>query len=250
MALPTATAPAPAPNSSASNSTAANPYRSAANVPSFSDTAADDFPYRALSKTAVASVVMFAVGMVGWLLWPGLVFGIVGLILSVWAIRTIRAYPEEFSGGGLAKLGLVANLVLLVGGIGYHSYVYATEVPEGYTRMKFWQLQQPDGAADRPTLAAVDASGKKIFLKGYIHPTSGSGQLRRFILVPDMGTCCFGGQPKSSDMIDVTLTGGQTVQSNVLIKKLAGEFQVLPYGMEMPGFENGIFYQFKVDQVR
>jgi Protein of unknown function (DUF3299) len=209
-----------------------------------------DFPYRALSKSAVASVGLAVMGMAGLLLPPALAFSLVGCVLAMWAVRSIRAYPDEFSGLAIAKFGLVFNAVLLVGGIAYHTYVYATEVPEGYTRLNFYDLQQPEGAAQLPTDAALAANGKDVFIKGYVHPTSGGGKLRRFILVPDAGTCCFGGQPKSSDMIDVTLADGETVKSNLLKKRLAGKFAVMGVGQTIDGFENGIFYRFKVDQVR
>ena len=234
---------------STANIHGSTPYQSP-HTPSFSDVQGDDFPYRAISRSAVASVVLFFAALIGWLLWPALVLAVVGLIMGIWAIRSIRAYPEEFSGSEIAKFGLIANAVLLVTAIGYHSYVYATEVPDGYTRVQFYDLQPGDGRGDSPTEVAREMSGEQIFLKGYIHPTSGSGQLKRFILVPDMGTCCFGGQPKSTDMVDVTLGGGQTITSNVLKKRLAGKFYVLPVSQKIPGFDNGLFYRFKVDIIR
>ena len=78
-------------------------------------------------------------------------------------------------------------------------------MPDGYIRTGFWELQ-PD--PDRPELPvspkSLELSGKKIFIKGYMHPgVSSSGKVDRFILVPDMGTCCFGGEPKATDMIEV-----------------------------------------------
>lgn len=209
-----------------------------------------EFPYRALSKSAIASVGLALMGLAGLLLPPALAFSVIGCLLALLAIRGIRAYPNEFSGLGIAKFGLAANALLVFGGIGYHVYVYATEVPEGYTRVNFFDLQQPDGAPQVPTDTAIKFNGKDVFIKGYIHPTSGAGKLRRFILVPDAGTCCFGGQPKGSDMIDVTLSDGQTLSSNLLKKRLAGKFGVMGVGQRIDGFENGIFYRFKVDQVR
>ena len=209
-----------------------------------------DFPYRAINRSAIISVILFVFGLAGILMAPVLVLAAVGLLMSLFAIRSIHAYPSEYSGGAIAKFALIANSLLFFGGLSYHAYIYATEVPEGYTRVKFWELQQPDGAPDLPTQRAQEINGQDVFIKGYVHPTSGSGMLRRFILIPDIGTCCFGGQPKSSDMINVTLVDGQTIQANKLKKKLAGQFRLAPGAQSMPGFENGIFYQFKVDQVR
>lgn len=209
-----------------------------------------DFPYRAISKSAIASVVLFVLGLIGILIPAILVLALVGALLGLLAVRSIAAYPNEFSGEAIAKFGLIANVLLLCGGIGHHAYIFATEVPEGYTRVNFWELQQPDGEGDLPTDRAKEVSGEQVFIKGYVHPTSGSGLLKRFIMVPDMGTCCFGGQPKSSDMVQVNLTGGQSIQGNMLKKKLAGKFFVTPPDRSTPGIDNGIFYRFSVDQVR
>jgi hypothetical protein len=139
---------------------------------------------------------------------------------------------------------------LLLGGSGYHSYVYATEVPEGYQRVSFYELQQPDRGPDMPTERALEVNGHDIFLKGYIHPSSGSGLLRRFILVPDLGTCCFGGQPRSTDMIEVTLTKGQTVRGGLTKLKLAGKFTINPYAQKTADFDNRIYYQLRAEHVR
>jgi len=151
----------------------------------------------------------------------------------------------------LAKVGLALNLLLLVGGVGEHSYIYATEVPDGYQRVHFYALQQPTGAPlDIPTQAAIDLDKQKIFVKGYIHPTSGSGQLTRFVLVPDLGTCCFGGQPRSTDMMEVTLTGGKTMRTGLTKVKLAGKFLVTPVGMQSKDFDNPMYYRLRADYAK
>lgn len=212
--------------------------------------AESDFPYRAISKLAISSVMLFVFGLAGILFPVILVLAAVGALLGLLSVRSIATYPNEFSGGAIARFGLFANLLLFTGGVGYHGYVYATEVPEGYTRVNFWELQQPDGVADLPTERAREINGEQVFIKGYVHPTSGSGMLKRFIMVPDMGTCCFGGQPKSTDMMQVNLTSGGAIQSNLMKKKLAGKFYLTPPDRSVPGFENGIFYRFSVDQVR
>jgi len=142
------------------------------------------------------------------------------------------------------------NGLLLIVGVAEHSYVYATEVPDGYNRISFYDLQQPEPLPDVPTHRALEIDGEAIFLKGYIHPSSGSGMLRRFILVPDLGTCCFGGQPRSTDMIEVTLTGGQTVKAGLTKLKLAGKFMLNPQAQKAADFDNQIFYQMRVDQLR
>ena len=139
--------------------------------------------------------------------------------------------------------------MLLVGGSALHIYTYYTEVPEGYTRVQFYQLQTPEFAADEPAAKAYAIDGEDVFLKGYIHPSSGSGMLRQFILVPDLGTCCFGGQPRSSDMIEVTLTDGKTVRAGLTRKRLAGMFQLNQRPLQITDFDNNVFYRMKVDEI-
>ncbi len=44
-----------------------------------------------------------------------------------------------------------------------------TEVPEGYTRVDFWDLTTPAGRPDGPTQVALEQNGKTYFRQG-IHP--------------------------------------------------------------------------------
>lgn len=210
-----------------------------------------EFPYRAVSRSAVVSVLMIPLAMLG--LIQGfallLVFAAVGLVFAALSLRSIARWPDEYSGRPLALAGAAICGLLLVGGTGKHAYVYATEVPEGYQRVSFYDLQQREPAPDAPSPRAIEINGQDVFVKGYIHPTSGSGLLRRFILVPDLGTCCFGGQPRSTDMIEVTLTKGQTIRAGLTQRKLAGKFTIIPYTQSSPGFDNQIYYQMRVDHV-
>ncbi len=211
-----------------------------------------DFPYRALSRGAVASVVLMALALPGLVpvFSPLLALAPVGIAAALVGLRSIRRYPDEFSGAALAQFGWVANGVVLACGVSLHSYIYLTEVPDGYTRIGFYELQASADAPPGPTSKAIEIDGQSIFLKGYIHPSSGSGLLRQFILVPDLGTCCFGGQPSSNDMIEVTLTGGQTAKAGLVKKKLAGKFSLNQAPLEVNGFEQPLFYQLRVDQIR
>ncbi len=211
-----------------------------------------DFPYRALSRAAIASLVMAVLALPGLIqaFIPFLFFGLIGIGCAVVSLRAIAQWPKEYSGRSLAVVGLLLNVLLLFGGGLWQAYVYATEVPEGYTRISFFDLQQPPPLPDLPTPAALDNDGKDVFLKGYIHPASGSGLLRRFILVPDLGTCCFGGQPRSTDMIEVTLAQGQTVKGGLTKRKLAGKFSVNQHTRTTAGIDNQLFYQMRVDEIR
>ncbi len=213
---------------------------------------ASTFPYRAISRSAIVSVILFLVAAWGLLpvLLPLLGLSLIGVGAALVSLRSISKYPDEFSGTQVAVTGLVLNGLLLVGGTAMHTYIYLTEVPEGYTRVQFYELQQDANGPDQPTEKAVSIHNQDIFLKGYIHPSSGGGLLRHFILVPDLGTCCFGGQPKSSDMIEVTLGSGQSTKAGLTKKKLAGKFLVTPAPQKVTDFDNTVFYRMRVDQVR
>lgn len=210
-----------------------------------------EFPYRAISSSAITSIAFAVLAlMLGYFFWPGLGLALIGALLGFVALRKIVRFPDEFDGKQLALIGIIANLGVLAAGASMHAYIYLTEVPDGYTRVQFFELQQGDESLpDQPTEKAMDIHGDPVFLKGYIHPSSGSGLLKRFILVPDLGTCCFGGQPKSSDMIEVTLRGGQTTKAGMRKKKLAGEF-LLNQPQKVTDFDNNIFYRMKVDQIK
>jgi hypothetical protein len=210
-----------------------------------------EFPYRAMSSTAIASVVFAVLAtLFGFFFWPALGLSLIGVAVGGFGYRQILRFPDEFDGRMIAVTGIALNMVIFVGGAGLHTYIYLTEVPDGYTRVQFYELQQAAGGPDLPTEKAFEIHGQAIFLKGYIHPSSGSGLLKRFILVPDLGTCCFGGQPKSSDMIEITLKGGQSTKAGMTKKKLAGTFTLNQSPQKLTDFDNNVFYRMKVDQVR
>ena len=188
----------------------------------------NEFPYRAISRSAIWATVLGGFSLAGYLsiMWPVLALTGLGIVLALFSLRSIRKYPNEFSGRGLAFFALMMNLTILVTGSSFHTYVYLTEVPAGYERIGFNMLRF-DGEPDRYTEASVELDGKDVFVKGYIHPASGTGMLNRFIIVGDLQTCCFGGQPKSSEMIEITLKPGQTMKAGDLAKrKLIGKFWI------------------------
>jgi hypothetical protein len=209
-----------------------------------------EFPYRAMSSSAIASIIFAVVGLLaGLFFWPMLILCVVGALIGLVGYRKITRFPEEFDGKSIAVAGIALNLLIVAAGVSMHTYVYLTEVPEGYTRVQFYELQQ-SGEMDQPTAKAFEIDGQPVFLKGYIHPSSGSGLLKRFILVPDLGTCCFGGQPKSSDMIEVTLVGGDTTKAGLTKKKLAGTFVLNRVPQQVTDFDNALFYRMQVDVIR
>jgi len=225
-------------------------------------------PYKAICRSAIMSVVLallslpFVVvalislrdkysdsgGVGAW----GAVIAIAAFLLGLAGLSTIRRYPAEYTGGRLAWCGLLAGLLLFVTGSTVAAYAYATEVPEGYTSVYFSDLQ-PD--PDHPELPispkAIELTGKKIFIKGYMHPGVASlGKVKHFILVNDFGTCCFGGQPKPTHMIEIYVPPeAQGVAYSTSRMKITGTFVLATQPTESLGL-NGVWYHLQVDQVR
>jgi hypothetical protein len=225
-------------------------------------------PYRAISRAAVISVVLAGISfpLIAFALYSaafqygdavplgfvGSLFALPAIVLGISGLSTIRRYPSEYTGRRLALTGILGGGLFLVAGAGTAIYTYATEVPEGYARIGFWELQ-PD--PDHPELPvsprALELAGKPVFIKGYMHPGIASmGKVDRFILVPDMGTCCFGGQPKPTDMIEVHVPeGGERLAYSRRRLKLAGKFALTNEPTQSLGLQ-GVWYHLVLDQAR
>lgn len=208
--------------------------------------------YRTLSFSAIVALVFGVISIPTALaasLNPLLlIFPFFGMLIGIYAVLKVRNRTDEFTGLGSAKIGLILSTVLLFSGAGYASYVYATEVPEGFQRISFSDLQ-PDPRYPQmqfPPLAQ-QLSGRQVFLKGYVYPDEQLGDIKQFILVPDFGACCFGGQPKLTDMVQVTLEDPHRVQYSYMRRSLAGEFQL---GMGTANKVGQVIYHLKASYVK
>jgi hypothetical protein len=190
----------------------------------------EDEPYRAVSSAAVVSLVFGIASILAFLDWMLLFFPSVGLIAGLMASRKIRQCPEEFSGGGLARTGVLLSLFAIVAAPGWLWYSMITEAPEGYLRISYAELQPDRGAppAEIPR-SATELEGKRVFIKGFMYPGPERSGIRRFILCRDNGTCCFGGvTPKLSDMVDVQLAGELKAEYATRVTRVGGIFHVDP----------------------
>jgi Protein of unknown function (DUF3299) len=203
--------------------------------------------YQAMSRAAVISIVFAVLGISSLSVAFLLLLPLIGFFSGVLALQSIKRFPDELLGKSLAQVGIGLSAVLLVVAPAYHGYIYATEVPEGYTRVSFFSLMSDTGQPDVPTQDALQWDGKQVFIKGYVHPTSMSTyEAKKFVIVPDLGTCCFGGQPPLTHMIEVTLTGDQYAHKDLRKKRLAGTFSVNPYLKPVDGLQ-GVYYQLRAD---
>lgn len=206
--------------------------------------------YQSVSQSAVASLVLAFFGLTAFIFVPMLVLPIAGFVFALLAFNAFRKFPGEYLGRPMAYIGAaVCGITLLIAPI-WHTYVYLTEVPEGYTRVDFGSFLSSPGKPDVPTEAAIDLNGEQIFVKGYIHPTSmDSLHAKRFVIVPDLGTCCFGNQPPLTHMIEVSLTGDQYATKSYRRQRLAGTFRVNQNLKPIEGL-TGVFYQLKADVLK
>jgi len=176
---------------------------------------ADEFAYRPVPPLAPISLFLGICALSGFIGVPCLAVGFVGIVLGVIALWQIRRSDGFLGGKGIACLGAGLSTVMFLGGSAYHAYDYVTELPEGYQRVSFLDLakHEPKFVEGRPEVGpeVAELDGKPIFIKGYMYPTGRQTGISEFVLVKDTGQCCFGGQPKLTDMIVVKFEEGMTV---------------------------------------
>ncbi|NCX98593.1 MAG: hypothetical protein EBX35_08465, partial [Planctomycetia bacterium] len=141
----------------------------------------------------------------------------------------------------LALAALAGSAASLVGGLAYLATVYATELPEGFTRLNYAMLQPLPG--DPPTALPDSARamhGRDVLLKGYMYPGSRQRGITEFLLCRDQGDCCFGGTPKITDRVLVRLSDPEGIDFTQRLVKIAGRFRIEPAGTADLG--GGVLY--------
>jgi hypothetical protein len=204
--------------------------------------------YRALSTAAVASLIVGLLSCLAILDWTLVAIPVIGVPLSLFALAKIKRHSNDLTGAALARSGLVLSLLFAVVGPARLAYVYATEVPPGYERVSYAELQ-PDEAEPGQEVppAALSLEGKRIFIKGYVYPGRDTEGIRQFLLVRDRGECCFGGNPKITDRILVTLDDPLRLAYSTRLHKLGGTFHVEVRQSTIDDARGGVFYHLKAD---
>jgi hypothetical protein len=207
--------------------------------------------YRPLSVAAVASVFVGLLSCTAPLAWPLVAIPVIGVLLAIFALVKVRRHRDELTGEGLARIGLALSLVFVVAGPAWLTYDFATEVPPGYTRVSYAELQ-PDAAEVGQVIppSAADLEGKRVFIKGYVYPGREKDGIRQFLLVRDQGDCCFGGNPKITDRIQVTLSDPLRLTFQPRLHKVAGTFHVAPLNQATGGAKGGVFYHLEADYLK
>jgi hypothetical protein len=207
--------------------------------------------YRSICAAAVASTALGLASVGAFFAWALLLLPVLGLVTGIYALRQVRSRADELTGLGLAKFGIYSSIFCFVAGASLLSYEYATEVPPGHDRISYEDLQ-PD--PDRPSQvippSALALDGKKVFIKGYVYPSKKMDNIKSFILCRDQGDCCFGGNPKLTDRIQVTLMRGQRLEYSSRLFKLAGVFHVTQYLTPATGMDGGVVYYLDADMLK
>ena len=200
--------------------------------------------YKAISPLAVVSMGLGILSVLTFFEWAFAIVPLVGVALGLVALRQIRTRSHELAGLPLAWGGVILSAVLLPAGWGWLYYVYRTEVPEGYQRIHYDLLRPTPEEPDRfPTRAAEALDGQEVFLKGYMLPP-GRSEVPAFVLCRDNNECCFGGQPKPWDMVQVQMRQGERAKVTTWQYKVAGKLRVIkqPKHIQEAGGNHLVYY--------
>jgi hypothetical protein len=205
--------------------------------------------YKALSATAVASLVLGLASAFAALDWMLLIVPVLGILLGLLAMRQVKARASELTGGKLARSGVIFSVVFLIASFSFLSYEHATEVPKDHERISYDELQpDPDNPSEVLPPSATELDRHKVFIKGYVYPSKDMIGIRQFVLCRDKGDCCFGGNPKLTDRILVNLTGDLQLQYTPKQYRVAGTFHVEPGRVD--GLGGGVVYRLDADYLK
>lgn len=170
----------------------------------------DEFSYQPVPTLVPVSMAFAALSILAFL-WDALtVIPLMGATLGWTALRQIARAKGLYGGRAMAQGSVSACLFATVASAAFHVYIYQTEVPEGLKRVNFAQdISAKDIRVINGAKVFDDEvkqlEGQRVFLKGFMYPTGQTTNLKSFVLCKDSGVCCFGGQPKETDMIEVDM---------------------------------------------
>ena len=205
--------------------------------------------YRAVSGWAIGSLVLAVLSPLAFADWWLAVVPVAGIVAGLVGWRQIAARPESLVGSPLAISGVVVSTGMLIAGLTMLTQIYIAELPEGFIRINYRMLQPLEGdPATAVPPAAYEADGKDVLLKGYMYPGSEQEGIVQFLLVRDQGDCCFGGNPKITDRVLVTLGDTHGIDFTPRLVKIAGQFTIRPAGS--PEIDGGVLYHLEDAFVR
>lgn len=224
----------------------AHPPQNDQNVP-YAQVVADDYDddyddeydgpvsYRTVNPFAVACLALGVLSFLPMFYPFFLVIPITAIAFGWIALRQMANRPGLFTGNKLAVSGIITAVVLGTFGAAYEHFVAGAEVPIGYTRISFTQMQpNPDNKGEVVPQRILDLQfdknaldKKRVFIQGYIYPGRQSIGIKEFILVPSQSHCKFcSSQLKSTEMIAVKLEGDLNVNYRTQLVHVGGKLTV------------------------
>ncbi len=210
----------------------------------------EEFSYRPVPVLVSISAGLVILGLSSFLTEWMLVLPLLGMFAALMAMRKIRNSEGAYSGAGACKAMMVCASLIIVGAGSLHAMAYITEVPEGYQRVSFASdisahgMKVVEGKVELPE-AVQKLQNQPIFIKGYMYPSKQTAGITKFLLCKDSGDCCFGGAPKPTDMILISIPKEKAVDFSPGLKAVAGTF-TLANGAEADG--QSPVYQLNADQ--
>ncbi len=177
--------------------------------------------------------------------WPLAFLPLAAIYFGREALKQIKRAPEEYSGQGLAKIGIG-----LGAGLGISLSVFLiflnSEVPHGYQVLEWADLEpDPNKPSERIPESAYQYektgdSGQKIkvYVRGYIIPGRQQVRLKEFSICRTSDQCRFAIKAnRPTDLIHIELTGDRTIDYTTHEIGVGGVFHVdkdsaTPYGIQ------------------
>lgn len=197
------------------------------------DPVVNEFDYRPVPPLVPVSAAFILFSVTAFMWDVLVVVPLIGSLVAMFAWRQVARSPQYYSGGMAAKIVCFVLVSMTVGATSLHAYSFATEVPEGFERVSFASdISEKGFVVDGGRMGlhpdVQKLTDKPLFLKGYMYPTKQSHDIEAFVLCKDSGDCCFGGQPKVTDMIFVEMAKGQMVNHRSGLVAVAGTFKASP----------------------
>ena len=193
----------------------------------------DEFDYKPISLLSPITLILGLSSLVVFVTAFGIIVGAIGSILGTICFLSIMRNRSEVGGFFMTAVGLVLCFSTALYGSTKLVYDYQTELPQGFERISFANdIAEKEFTYEKGKGSwgihedVLKLDGEAIFLKGFMYPTRQTKEITEFILAKDNGDCCFGGEPKVTDMILVRMKSPQSVDFSDKRVSIAGTFKV------------------------
>ncbi len=203
--------------------------------------------YRKVSALASASLLCGALGWAAAFDWWLMLVPSAGIALGLWALARIDRFPDELTGVGVAKAGMILSGVFGVACLGWLIYLTIADTPPGYYPISYEMLKPLPGSekADPPPVA-MELDGKRVFIKGYMYPGRQARNIEEFLLVPTVTHCQFCMPDiKPTDLVQVNLIHGIKARFTQRRRGVGGIFR-----LRTKDDKNPLLYRIEADYLR